>query len=341
MHPADHPLVKFKVPRSSRCGRGLGGHPFGLGGHGLMRLFHGLHRGGRWGHGGRWLARGSSGEGVKEVQQALKVPVDGFFGPQTEQAVKDFQTAQGMQADGIVGPQTRAKLFPDEKKECAGRSWGGRWLVRGAHGDSVKELQQALKIPVDGFFGQQTEQAVKDFQTAQGLPVDGVFGPRTRAKLFPEAHKAAEAAKEDSPKPAEPTKEETKELPQPAEKKEAAPKEQPWLRVGASGEGVKEVQRALGIHADGIFGRLTDRAVREFQFTHDLPVDGAVGPRTWAKLAEAKPPSQSETKPASHDAAMQALIGMGFSNVEMNTQLLSKYNGDVEQVVAVIVGGSQ
>jgi len=44
-----------------------------------------------------------------------------------------------------------------------------------------------------------------------------------------------------------------------------------------------------------------------------------------------------EKKPAP-DAAMQALIGMGFSDVEVNARLLRKHNGDLEQVVAEILG---
>jgi len=230
--------------------------------------------------------------------------------------------AGGHPLQGLMG------MFREFNRE--GR-WGGRgrWLARGASGDAVKELQQALKVPVDGFFGPQTEQAVKDFQTAQGLPVDGLVGPRTRAKLFP-------TEKPESEVPKEAPKEEKKEK-EPAEK--PATSEKPWLRVGSTGEAVKELQRALGMYADGSFGRVTERAVREFQFTRDLPVDGVVGPRTWAKLTEAKPAAPSA--PPAVDAAMQALIGMGFSDVEVNTRLLRKHNGDLELVVAEILGGSQ
>ncbi len=62
--------------------------------------------------GGALLKVGSQGPEVEKVQTALKINVDGKFGPQTKTAVEKFQKANGLQVDGVVGPQTRAKLFP-------------------------------------------------------------------------------------------------------------------------------------------------------------------------------------------------------------------------------------
>lgn len=53
------------------------------------------------------------------------------------------------------------------------------------------------------------------------------------------------------------------------------------------GEDVKRLQRALRIpedDIDGTFGKATDAAVREFQRTHDLKIDGKAGPATRAAL---------------------------------------------------------
>jgi peptidoglycan hydrolase-like protein with peptidoglycan-binding domain len=58
------------------------------------------------------------------------------------------------------------------------------------------------------------------------------------------------------------------------------------LRFGSRGPAVTEVQRALGIDADGIFGPRTRAAVRSFQRGHGLLVDGIVGPQTRAALAQ-------------------------------------------------------
>ncbi len=54
--------------------------------------------------------------------------------------------------------------------------------------------------------------------------------------------------------------------------------------VRSSGSSVAELQRALGIPADGIYGPQTRRAVRRFQRAHGLTVDGIAGPQTLAAL---------------------------------------------------------
>lgn len=57
------------------------------------------------------LRKGSRGEGVKLMQEALGIGADGVFGPGTERALKEWQSANGLTADGIAGPATFAKLF--------------------------------------------------------------------------------------------------------------------------------------------------------------------------------------------------------------------------------------
>jgi peptidoglycan hydrolase-like protein with peptidoglycan-binding domain len=50
-----------------------------------------------------------------------------------------------------------------------------------------------------------------------------------------------------------------------------------------------DLQTALNRHGaklvvDGVFGRLTEAAVKAFQKSRGLVVDGIVGPLTWSKL---------------------------------------------------------
>ena len=57
------------------------------------------------------LRRGSRGEGVKLMQEALGLGADGIFGPGTERSLKEWQTSQGLDADGVAGPATLGKLL--------------------------------------------------------------------------------------------------------------------------------------------------------------------------------------------------------------------------------------
>ena len=56
------------------------------------------------------------------------------------------------------------------------------------------------------------------------------------------------------------------------------------LNVGSSGDTVKAVQEFLGIGADGIFGRGTKRAIKQWQASKGLTADGVVGPATLKKM---------------------------------------------------------
>ena len=50
------------------------------------------------------------GSAVERLQKALKISVDGEFGPETEAAVKRLQERHGLSADGVVGPATWSVL---------------------------------------------------------------------------------------------------------------------------------------------------------------------------------------------------------------------------------------
>jgi peptidoglycan hydrolase-like protein with peptidoglycan-binding domain len=57
----------------------------------------------------------------------------------------------------------------------------------------------------------------------------------------------------------------------------ASPK---YLAAGASGLAVRQLQRALHVRVNGVFGPATRAAVTRFQRQHHVLVDGVVGPRT-------------------------------------------------------------
>ena len=57
-----------------------------------------------------------------------------------------------------------------------------------------------------------------------------------------------------------------------------------FYKRGSTGAVVKQIQEALFLLADGIYGAMTEEAVKVFQRENGLTVDGIVGPATLAKL---------------------------------------------------------
>jgi peptidoglycan hydrolase-like protein with peptidoglycan-binding domain len=109
-------------------------------------------------------------------------PIDGRYGPLTEQAVMRYQAAHGLQVDGIAGPRTLAALTRDPIVLRAGAGYPGG-------SSDVRHLQRLLAKsgispgPIDGFFGPLTALAVSRYQATHGLPDHEVAGPRTLAAL--------------------------------------------------------------------------------------------------------------------------------------------------------------
>lgn len=67
-------------------------------------------------------------------------------------------------------------------------------------------------------------------------------------------------------------------------------------KKGDKGEIVKQIQLALHLLPDGIFGKITEEAVRAFQSDNGLKVDGIVGPATLAKLGIAVATGMKKSK---------------------------------------------
>ena len=59
------------------------------------------------------------------------------------------------------------------------------------------------------------------------------------------------------------------------------------IKPGDKSDGVKTIQKALGLVADGVYGNMTKAAVIKFQDNHDnLDSNGIIGPKTWAELVK-------------------------------------------------------
>jgi peptidoglycan hydrolase-like protein with peptidoglycan-binding domain len=154
-----------------------------------------------------------------------------------------------------------------------------RILRFGDTGTEVKQLQAWLNflgyhVETSGVFGPITLGCVKRFQASRHLTVDGIVGPITAAALV--AAVAVKDQKERIPAPGSST----------------GPVFDRALQYGDRGNDVKTLQAWLTqvgfpVEISGVFGRLTQAAVKHFQASRHLTVDGIVGPITSAALVEA------------------------------------------------------
>ena len=240
------------------------------------------------------LKRGSTGEDVRRLQQALRSlgyyseTVDGTYGASTEAAVRLFQTYNDMRADGVAGEQTLGTLYggnafgyPGNQSPSPTATPQGSYatLKEGDVSEQVRRMQKRLyalgylpEYLTDGDYGTRTVEAVRNFQRRNGLTEDGVAGPGTLAVLYaasalPYADDAAGGggAQTDGV-------------------------ELDALMTGSQGGEVTQLQKALAdtgcfaSSADGIFGSSTATAVKIFQALNGLTADGIAGRETLALL---------------------------------------------------------
>ena len=155
-----------------------------------------------------YTQKGSSGDSVEKLQQALKIKgyfngtVDGKYGDITVAAVKAYQKANGLTQTGKADYATIMKLFGRVLYTTVANDPQMKGITKisqievpattekGNSGKNVVALQQALKIKgyykpaIDGKYGDQTVKAVKAFQKAKGLTQDGKAGNDTIKALF-------------------------------------------------------------------------------------------------------------------------------------------------------------
>ena len=147
-------------------------------------------------------SEGRGPSAVKRLQSALRLSIDGEFGPATEAAVRRLQARHGLNVDGVVGPETwrligihgQETLTPPPSAmpkahhrhavaTTASTEAPASESGEASSGSAVARLQKALKIATDGEFGPATEAAVQRLQARHSLHADGVVGPATWSLL--------------------------------------------------------------------------------------------------------------------------------------------------------------
>lgn len=121
-------------------------------------------------------------------------------------------------------------------------------IRKGSRGDDVKVIQFIVGVTADGIFGVNTKSALKRWQSQHGLTVDGIAGKNTWRAVSSCA---------------------------------------PTLRVGSSGIWVEVLEILLETMTnDGKYLNSEIQAVKAYQTSKGLSVDGIVGPKTWAALLD-------------------------------------------------------
>ena len=262
------------------------------------------------------IRRGDRGENVSVIQTELnrislnypaipKVnPVDGIFGPATERSVIAFQRIFGLDPDGIVGKATWYKLVMlytgitrlSELDSEGQRIFGINLqypdaISQGEQGEKVTILQFFLSViasvnpfvpsvPITGYVGDETKNAVIEFQKNAGLDPDGIVGPKTWGAMYDEFKGIVDVVFLDNQNILINTE------PYPGEE----------LSYGSSGDAVRTLQQYLNtiaaanpdlpaVPVTGEFGNQTRQAVTTYQRAFDLPVTGTVDKDTWDSIA--------------------------------------------------------
>ena len=104
------------------------------------------------------------------------------------------------------------------------------------------------------------------------------------------------------------------------------------VRVNASGEPVSELQTLLNnngynLEVDGVFGKKTEAAVKDYQANNGLDVDGIVGEQTWGSLTgSSSGKSKTDNKVANTDFSYNDFTYDDYAESDTVTQALAALN---------------
>jgi len=259
------------------------------------------------------------GPDVLEVQKRLKelgykIHPDGVYNPETETAVREFQASAGIMVDGIVGPDTWSQLtsnfpIPQARVKIGEKQINRTYSITIDVVQKILALRQGNEViatyPV-AVGKQQTPTPLGDWKIVlKTVNPGGPFGARWMRLSVPfggygihGTNNPSSIGKEASHGCIRMFNEDVIKL-------------YDIVPVGTSvkiygnvslgrilklgiqpGYDVSSVQQILATlgyfpyDIDGVFGNLTQEAVRKFQQDNGLSPDGIVGPQTYEKLQE-------------------------------------------------------
>ena len=259
------------------------------------------------------LRRGSFGDDVLVIKRELNriarnypaIPriqsLTGVYDLETEEAVKEFQRIFNLDPDGVVGKATWYKIkqvYASVKRLSEITSEGltiseverryTRPLEVGSRGVDVEAIQYYLAflgyfypelppIPITGYFGELTRDAVYTFQTLYGLTVNGIVDEQTFREI------------EDA------YKEAVSQLPPDYQSAIGEPYPGRFLVFGDSGDSVRIIQEYLSrlsqinpqipaVQVTGTFDEATRDAVYALQSQLGIEQNGAIGPVEWSEI---------------------------------------------------------
>lgn len=109
------------------------------------------------------------------------------------------------------------------------------------------------------------------------------------------------------------------------------------LKIGSKGQAVKDLQKSLGIKADGIFGSQTQAAVKAYQSSNNLSSDGIVGSKTQSSLSSGRGSSgggSSSSSSSDSIKSQQRYLNSLGANLSVDGKMgpltqaaISKYSG--------------
>ena len=179
-----------------------------------------------------------------------------YTGPLRDYVQKMMASSQWRVPKAAVQSGTTPPVTPSKRPTV---------FKQGSVGEEVKEIQQALsklgyRVVINSEFDTATHYGVVRFQRKHGLTIDGIVGPQTLSKI-----------RAQQPRPSVTT--EAREFPG------------TLIKRGSRGPDVRWVEQHIGVKLiEGVFGRGTARAVKNFQRRRRLKADGLIGRQTWAAI---------------------------------------------------------